>query len=387
MRPRRLLLFTGAAATLAQSLQDVLTAQSAVLSTLNAWLASQSLVFQILTNVQGVTLLAPSNNALSQLYSTPLATQLASDPNLLTAFLSYHVLDGVYMMSDFTNAPVASMPTFLNMAGYSNVSGGQVVESRAQNGAVTFLTGNNAQSNVQTYDFNFVGGTLHIIDTVLTIPGSLTDTLIAGGLTAAVGALRRAGVETPLNTASDVTVFVPSNDAFNAIGSLVNGMTLEQLTAVLNYHVVQGKVLYSQLIAAGTQLTAEGASLNFRIQNGGLFVNSARVVASDILVGNGVVHVVDGVLNPANTTATPNPSAATQEPAFNGASSATGGVPFTSAVISTTTVASPAGPTATPTASAGPGSPAPVAVDAASGRKAAVGAAMLLCGAVVLANW
>ena len=143
-------------------------------------------------------------------------------------------------------------------------------------------------------DFDFVGGTLHIIDTVLTIPGSLTDTLVAGGLTAAVGALRRAGIETPLNMASDLTVFVPNNDAFNAIGSLINGMTLEQLTTVLNYHVVQGKVLYSQLIAAGTQLTAEGASLNFRIQDGGLFVNSARVVTSDILVGNGVVHVVDG---------------------------------------------------------------------------------------------
>jgi uncharacterized surface protein with fasciclin (FAS1) repeats len=143
-------------------------------------------------------------------------------------------------------------------------------------------------------DFNFPGGTLHIIDTVLTIPGSLTDTLVAGGLTAAVGALRRAGTETPFNRAPDLTVFVPNNDAFNAIGSLIDGMAIEQLTTVLNYHVVQGKVLYSQLIAEGTQLTAEGASLNFRILDGGLFVNGARVVASDILVGNGVVHVVDG---------------------------------------------------------------------------------------------
>jgi uncharacterized surface protein with fasciclin (FAS1) repeats len=71
-------------------------------------------------------------------------------------------------------------------------------------------------------------------------------------------------------------------------------MTLEDLTSVLNYHVVQGKVLYSQLIGEGSEVTAEGGSLNFRVENGGLFVNGARVVASDVLVGNGVVHVVDG---------------------------------------------------------------------------------------------
>lgn len=122
----------------------------------------------------------------------------------------------------------------------------------------------------------------------------MTDTLIAGGLTAAVGALRRAGIETPLNEAADVTVFVPNNDAFDAIGSLVNSMTLEQLATVLNYHVVQGKVLYSELITGGSEETAEGASVNFRIQNGALFVNSARVVMSDVLVANGIVHVVDG---------------------------------------------------------------------------------------------
>lgn len=143
-------------------------------------------------------------------------------------------------------------------------------------------------------DFNYVGGTLHIIDTPLTMPTRLTDTLIADGYTGAVGALRQAAIEEPLNDAADMTVFVPNNDAFNAIGSIVNTMTLEQLTTVLNYHVLQGQVLYSQLISAGTQRTAEGASLNFRIENGALFVNSARVVATDILIANGVVHILDG---------------------------------------------------------------------------------------------
>ncbi len=148
-------------------------------------------------------------------------------------------------------------------------------------------------SLVQNLDYT--GGTLHIIDSVLSIPGTVTDTLISGGLTAAAGALRRADIETPLNLASDVTVFAPTNDAFNAIGSTVNGMTLEQLTNVLNYHVIPGKVLYSQLMAMpGSATTQEGGNLNFRTNEGQLFVNGAKVLAADVLVGNGVVHVVDG---------------------------------------------------------------------------------------------
>lgn len=144
-------LFLLAGTVTAQSLQDVLTAQSATLSTLNGWLASEALIFDILNSAQGITILAPSNNALAALYSTSLPTQLALDSNLLTAFLSYHVLDGVFFASDFLNVPVASAPTFLNMQAYSNVSGGQVVQSRSQNGAITFLSGNNVQSNVQAY--------------------------------------------------------------------------------------------------------------------------------------------------------------------------------------------------------------------------------------------
>jgi len=154
MKWRQLLLFTAVRAVRVahgQTLEDVLTSQAATLSTLNAWLLSEDLIFQIMSNAQGITLLAPSNNAINQLYTTALATQLASDPNLLTAFLSYHVLNGVYQMSDFTSNRLGSVPTFMNMHGYSNVSGGQTIETLSENGAVTFITGNGAETNVETY--------------------------------------------------------------------------------------------------------------------------------------------------------------------------------------------------------------------------------------------
>ncbi|KAL2132483.1 hypothetical protein VTI74DRAFT_3757 [Chaetomium olivicolor] len=364
-------------------------AQSATLSTLNAWLTSQQIAFSILSSAQGVTLLAPSNNALNQLLSSPFAIQLAEDPNLLTAFLSYHVVNGVFSMADLIAAqPGASLPTFLNTQSYSNVTGGQKIESRSQNGAVTFISGSATQSNLEAFDLNYIGGTVHIIDSALSIPNTLTSTLLAGGFTAAVGAFRQVNVETNLNLATDVTIFVPTNDAFNAIASALSSLTVEQLTKVLNYHVVQGQVLYSQLLAGGgSVLTAEGRSLNIRAESGGLFVNSARVLQSDILISNGVVHIVDGVLNPTNTTATPNPSATTEAPAFDGATTTAGGVPFTSAVLTLTiaTTNTPAAPPPTITIS----SPPPAVVPgSASDRTAAVGVflAAVLGGVAVFAN-
>lgn len=315
MRLKFFILLAAAKSSSGQTLADVLQAQSDTLSTLNSWLDSQQLIFTILSSAQGVTLLAPSNNALNQLYNTALVDQLAQDPNLLTAFLSYHVLNGVFSISDFMNTQsLMPLRTFLEIEAFSNVTGGQRIlsSSGSQNGSVSFHSGNGGQANVQPYvraatlprlldeltvpvqDLNYVGGTVHIIDSVLTLPASITNSLITAGLTAALGAFRRAGIEDTLNLAADVTIFAPNNEAFNAIGSLVDSMSIEQLTTVLNYHVVQGKVLYTHLIAGGQELTAEGGILNFRTENGALFVNSARVVRSNVLVANGVLHVVDG---------------------------------------------------------------------------------------------
>jgi len=87
---------------------------------------------------------------------------------------------------------------------------------------------------------------------------------------------------------------------------------------------------YSSLLTNTTLKTANGASVTISIINGSVFVNSAKVITPDVLVANGVVHVIDGVLNPNNTSAAPNPSTTTA--AFSGASSGTAGVPFTSGV-------------------------------------------------------
>ena len=85
-------------------------------------------------------------------------------------------------------------------------------------------------------DTNFTGGVVHVIDNVLTLPQSISDTAVAAGLSGAVGALTKANLAEPVNMLRDVTVFVPNNMAFEAIGSSLPNMTTQQLASILQYH-------------------------------------------------------------------------------------------------------------------------------------------------------
>jgi uncharacterized surface protein with fasciclin (FAS1) repeats len=150
-------------------------------------------------------------------------------------------------------------------------------------------------------DFNFTSGTLHILDSLLTMPANLTNTLLNANLTAAVGAIKESNMSDELSEQSEMTVFAPNNAAFEVIGSLIAGMTPNDLETVLGYHVVQGRVLYSGMInALGTgevieEGTMQGGLVRLRGQEGGSWwVNGARVVRTDMLIANGVVHVIDG---------------------------------------------------------------------------------------------
>lgn len=92
-----------------------------------------------------------------------------------------------------------------------------------------------------------------------------------------------------------MTIFAPTNDAFAAIANLVGNLTTEQLSTILTYHVVQGTVGYSTTLTNGATLTTlEGGSVRVTIDGSSIFINSAEVVLADVLVANGVVHVIDG---------------------------------------------------------------------------------------------
>lgn len=92
----------------------------------------------------------------------------------------------------------------------------------------------------------------------------------------------------------DVTVFAPENSAFAAIDNLVASLSTQQLTTILEYHVVNGTVGYSSTLKDGQSIpTLQGGSVKVSIRNGNIFLNSAEVVVPDVLIANGVAHVID----------------------------------------------------------------------------------------------
>lgn len=205
--------------------------------------------------------------------------------------------------TDFTEK-AAFAPTLLTNTMYTNVTGGQVVEGVAKDGGVSIFSGGRAESKVSTADVTFDGGVVHVIDTVLTIPMSIAETAAAANLTQLTGALTKANLVDTVTGLEDVTVFAPTNEAFEKIASVAAGLTVEELTDILTYHVVAGTVGYSTELMDGSIPTVNGASVTIDVSDSGVKVNEANVAVADVLVANGVVHVIDSVLMPKADNAT-----------------------------------------------------------------------------------
>lgn len=289
---------------------------------------------QLPSNLTNVTLLAPSNSAIGMIPNATLQG-LAANATLLNNVLLYHILRGNY--STIPNATF--IPTLLQQS----VTGGQRVHAMPGTNSTTFYTGLLANSSTVNSTIPFSGGSIHIINSLLTPPVSVSVSAVALNLTSAVGALTAANLASTVDTTSDLTVFVPNNAAFRRIGSALSNISTEQLSAVLRYHVVQG-VVYSNAIMNGSMVpTLQGTNITTRIVNGSVYVNNAKVILANVLTSNGVVHVIDSVLNPMNATATSSGNSTAD--AFAGASSATAdvltsGVPTPTSSINTGAIAS-----------------------------------------------
>jgi uncharacterized surface protein with fasciclin (FAS1) repeats len=116
-----------------------------------------------------------------------------------------------------------------------------------------------------------------------------------------VEAVSKAGLVDALSAEGPFTVFAPTNDAFKSLFSQlgvsgVKDLTAEQLTPILTYHVVAGKVMSTDLSNTSVA-TLNGQKIKIDLSSG-VKINDSKVVAADIEGKNGVIHVIDSVLLP-----------------------------------------------------------------------------------------
>jgi uncharacterized surface protein with fasciclin (FAS1) repeats len=124
----------------------------------------------------------------------------------------------------------------------------------------------------------------------------------AGSFKTLLKAATVAGLVETLQGAGPFTVFAPTDEAFAKLpaatlaGLLADPVALKK---ILLYHVVSGEVMASQVVGLTTAKTVEGDSIAISVQGGSVYLNSTtKVVATDILASNGVIHVIDTVLLP-----------------------------------------------------------------------------------------
>ena len=118
-------------------------------------------------------------------------------------------------------------------------------------------------------------------------------------LSTLVTAVQAAGLVDTLNSAQGITVFAPINDAFAKVPAATLQSVLAdkaQLTKILTYHVVSGRLTPSQL--AGTHATLEGGTVNVTGSGQSFQVNGANVVCGNVQTANATVYLVDTVLMP-----------------------------------------------------------------------------------------
>ena len=240
------------------------------------------------------TVFAPTNAAFDAL-SVDLST--LSD-EALTEILLYHVFGAQVNAGD-----IAEGQTYLGMAAATGPGGTNLsllVDNTA--GKVTI----NGDVNVTATDIIGNNGVIHVVDKVITPLNVVGHAAANANFTELVSALGAAtgDLVNVLSGDGPFTVFAPLNSAFEAISSTVAGLSAEQLSKVLTYHVASGNVRSTDL-SDGIQVTSvNGETFTINLGDNVTITdaqgNTSTILLTDVQATNGVIHVIESVILPTN---------------------------------------------------------------------------------------
>ena len=130
----------------------------------------------------------------------------------------------------------------------------------------------------------------------------IVDTAVgAGSFNTLVTAVKAAGLVETLKGKGPFTVFAPTDAAFAKLPkATLDGLLADKqaLTKVLLYHVVAGNVMAKDVVKLTEARTVQGSAAKITVKDGGVKVDNANVVKTDIECTNGVIHVIDTVILP-----------------------------------------------------------------------------------------
>jgi transforming growth factor-beta-induced protein len=239
------------------------------------------------------TVFAPTDDAFAKLPKGTLETLLKPEnKGKLTDILTYHVVAGRVPAAEAIKLDFA--PTVLGQAARLELT-------TAADGKKT-LTIDGAR--IVTTDIACSNGVIHVIDAVILPRANIVDTAkSAGTFKTLLAAAQAAGLVDALSGKEPLTVFAPTDAAFaklpaGTVENLLKHENKEKLAAILTLHVVSGRRLAKDVLAARELATLNGKSLKIAMSGDSATVGCATISATDILAGNGVIHVIDSVILP-----------------------------------------------------------------------------------------
>jgi uncharacterized surface protein with fasciclin (FAS1) repeats len=234
------------------------------------------------------TVFAPTDEAFAKLGKDTLADLLKPENKAkLTAILTYHVV-----AADLPAAKVVAQKEL------KTVQGNALSVTAGKDGVMV------GTAKVVATDVVANNGVIHVIDSVLLPPANLVATAAkAGKFQTLLTAATAAGLADTLANGGPFTVFAPTDEAFAKLGKdtladLLKPENKDKLAAILKYHVVAGKVQAADVVARKSVVTLQGGEAKISVQDGKVKIDAANVVATDVVAGNGVIHVIDAVILP-----------------------------------------------------------------------------------------
>lgn len=231
------------------------------------------------------TLLAPPSGAFSKLDPAAL-NALLNDPVALADLLTYHVIPGSFLEADVVGLDRA--PT---------VQGNEIFVNATPK--TTFLD----QAKLLATDVVADNGVLHMISAVLNpAPTTLVDFVVENpSFETLQTAVVTAGLAGTLSGPGPFTLFAPTNRAFDRLPAGLLGSLLQDpagLGDVLLYHVVPGKLFAADVLQLSSAATVLGPPVSISQVGTDAFINQSKLLATDIELANGVLHILDNVLIP-----------------------------------------------------------------------------------------
>jgi uncharacterized surface protein with fasciclin (FAS1) repeats len=289
-----------------------LTTLASAVGAVNSTNVGSQLLSKLSDQSKNYTVFAPNNDAFNNVPGS-----VTQDPNSLVDIVAYHVVFGRFNnVTDYPNTTIGRTalgdPNIVMLEGNKD----QVVAwARREDGQVHVLNQNQTNDPIVSQVTSYQNLEIFVIDGVLTYPGDISTTVQSNSQLSGFGAFAQNTQvpvwDTSTNTTDNIsvlqdltgvrglTLFAPDNQAISQQIPQISG-NQTALWAILRNHIINGTTVYSPSFDSATYVSAGGEDFHFTSNSSGKYVTSgnttAQIVQPDVLIKNGVIHIIDRVL-------------------------------------------------------------------------------------------